>query len=149
MIRKKALSLLSVGSLLLPTLVNPVHGATTDRPGDPDFSGLKNPAVEATLGSVTNQAEAGTTTTSYFITIWQGLITISALLLLVYLLWGAINWMSAGGDNSKVQKARDQMTNALIGFIILLGSFTIVGFIGQIVGFDLLTISFPTPGAQP
>lgn len=42
-------------------------------------------------------------------------------LFLVYnLIMGALNWIMSAGEKEKVDKARKQITNALIGFIILM-----------------------------
>lgn len=112
--------------------------------GDPGFDGLQNPAIDPNLGqNLGGRASDGRTFASYFVVLWRAIIVFAAIFLLVYFLWGAFLWLTAGGDNSKVQKARDQMTNALIGFIILLGSFSIVAFIGQVIGFNLLDITLP------
>jgi len=107
--------------------------------------GITNPVI-GDLGSSPEAASSGFTFGSYLITIWQTLTVVGGLALLLYLLWGSIDWLVAGGDSGKVQKARDKMTNAVIGFIILLGSFAIIGFIGELIGYNLLNISFPTAG---
>lgn len=63
-------------------------------------------------------------------------------------LWGAIEWITAGGDSGKVGKARDKITQAIIGLVILVGSFVIIGFIGRVFfggDFDLLNLTIPTP----
>lgn len=113
--------------------------------GDP--GGITNPAI-GNLGASPGAARSGVLFAQYFISIWQTLTVVGGIALLLYLIWGAIDWLVAGGDSGKVQKARDKMTNAVIGFIILIGSYSIVGFIGSLIGYNLLTFSFPTPGGQ-
>lgn len=46
-------------------------------------------------------------------------ILISGLLLLIYLLWGAFDWISSGGDKEKITKAQNKITNAIIGMILI------------------------------
>ncbi len=38
---------------------------------------------------------------------------------LIYFIWGALEWISSAGDKGAVQKARDRITYAAIGLIIL------------------------------
>jgi len=114
----------------------------------PAFVGLSNPALQGTLGNNAAEASTGSTFLSYFITLWRALITVGALVVIVMFLWGAIEWISAGGDSAKVQKARDKMTQAIVGLIILVGSFVIIGFIGKLFfgdSFDILNLTIPTP----
>ncbi len=47
------------------------------------------------------------------------IMVIASLLVLLYLIWGGIEWITSGGDSAKVQKARDKITQAVIGIIIL------------------------------
>lgn len=42
----------------------------------------------------------------------------AALVTLVYLFWGSYDWITSGGDKEKVSKARQKITNALIGLIL-------------------------------
>ncbi|MDO8741720.1 MAG: hypothetical protein Q7J11_01080, partial [Candidatus Roizmanbacteria bacterium] len=46
-------------------------------------------------------------------------ILISGLLLLIYLLWGAFDWISSGGDKEKITKAQNKITNAIIGMLLI------------------------------
>lgn len=73
--------------------------------------------------------------------------SVSALLVLVMLIWGAISWIMSGGDKDAVASARKRIINALIGLAILALAFFIVRFVGQIVGFDILgNLKIPTLG---
>lgn len=46
-------------------------------------------------------------------------------LLLVYLIMAGFLWMTAGGDDTKVKKARDMIKNAVIGIVIIAASMAI------------------------
>ena len=52
-------------------------------------------------------------------------IVIGAVLTLLWLVLGGIEWITAGGDKSKVEQARDRITQALIGFVIVMASWAI------------------------
>lgn len=111
---------------------------------------ITNPALPENLGGDPVAAASGATFTGYIVTIWQALIFVGALLVLLFFIWGAIEWISAGGDQSKIGKARDKMTQAVIGMILLVGTFAIVGLISQLFfpGFNLLQLTIPSAGAQ-
>lgn len=108
---------------------------------------ITNPAIPTELGGNAAAAQSGTTFTSYFITLWRGVIFVGGIMVLVYFLWGGIEWITAGGDQAKVGKARDKMTQAVVGLIILVASFSIIGLISQVFfpGMNLLQLTIPTP----
>lgn len=67
-----------------------------------------------------------------FITLLGGLIFI------VMFLNGAFKWISGGEDAAKIQKARDLMVQAVIGLIVMVAGYAIIGLVGAIVGLDIL-----------
>lgn len=75
-------------------------------------------------------------------------LTLAVLLLFLYLIWGAISWMSAGGDSSKVQQARDRMTQAVIGLIVLLSTVAIMQLLQSFFGLSILTFPGTTPAPR-
>lgn len=109
---------------------------------------LTNPVVEGALGKGSKQAAAGTTFTQYFVFFWNALISIGAIMVLIYFIWGALEWISSGGDKGKVENARNRITQAVIGLVVLVGSYVLIGFIGKIFfgdTFNVLQISVPKP----
>lgn len=56
----------------------------------------------------------------------------------IYFVWGAVDWILSGGDKEKIANARKKMTHAIIGLVLLSLSFVIINIIGQIVGFNPL-----------
>lgn len=44
---------------------------------------------------------------------------IAAILAFAYLIYGAISWITSGGDKAKVEAARNHLTSAVIGLLIL------------------------------
>ena len=108
---------------------------------------ITNPAI-GTLGDDLAGAESGSLFTSYFLRMWNSLITVGALLVIVYFLWGAISWITAGDDSGKIGKARDKMVQSVIGLILLVSSFAVIGFISNIFfgtspgDFDILNLQF-------
>lgn len=68
----------------------------------------------------------------------EGLLVISALLALFFLIIGGIKWITSGGDKSGVEGARKTLTYAIIGLIVALLSFMIINFIGGVFGVNYL-----------
>lgn len=56
----------------------------------------------------------------------------------VYFVWGAVDWILSGGDKEKTANARKKMTHAIIGLVLLSLSFVIINIIGQVAGFNPL-----------
>ena len=109
------------------------------------LTGITNPAIDE-LGNDPAAAQDGSTFINYFIVIWRGVIAVGALIVVIYFLWGALEWIYSGGDTGKVQKARDKMTQAVIGLILLVGSFVIISFISMVFfgdNFDILRLQIP------
>ncbi|MGD9129404.1 MAG: hypothetical protein PVJ09_02880 [Candidatus Woesebacteria bacterium] len=110
---------------------------------------ITNPALKE--DSVINKyesAESGEAFFDYFAMLWRSALSMGILVVLVFFLWGAFEWMTAGGDSAKVQKARDRIINATIGLIIMASIFAIVGFFGELFfgeDFNILEFTFPTP----
>ena len=49
-----------------------------------------------------------------------------------------ISWISAGGNKESVAGARDRMRNALIGMVVVVAAWAIVGLMGNLLGIDIL-----------
>ncbi|MDH5533403.1 MAG: hypothetical protein OEX81_03185 [Candidatus Pacebacteria bacterium] len=60
-----------------------------------------------------------------FNTVLRFVLIISALLVFVYLIWGGIEWVTSGGDKGKTESARNKITAAVIGLVIVAASYAI------------------------
>ena len=106
---------------------------------------ITNPAVDSSIGADAAGAADGSIFATYFVAIWQMIISVGGIMVLLYFIWGSVDWIVAGGDQSKIQKGRDRMIQAVIGMILLAGSFVLIGLINSIFfegTFDLLNITF-------
>ena len=63
---------------------------------------------------------------------------VAGLSFLIYFIVGAINWITAGGDEKKVDTAKSYMTNGAIGLIIIVATYSIIGIVGKVLGIDIL-----------
>lgn len=66
------------------------------------------------------------------------------ILVLIFLIIGAFQWITSGGDKEAVGKARSRITSALVGLAILALAFVIVQVVAQILGISsILNFSLP------
>ncbi len=65
----------------------------------------------------------------------QIVLFIGGLAALLYLLWGAFDWINSSGEKEKLVKAQNKMMNAVIGLILMVAAFTIFSFVmGTVLG---------------
>jgi hypothetical protein len=69
-----------------------------------------------------------------------GILTvIAAIWFLIQFLIGGISWISSGGDKTKLTEARDRLTNAFIGLLVVVSGWAILAIAGQFFGWtDIL-----------
>ncbi|MFW5703618.1 MAG: hypothetical protein ACOCXQ_02185 [Patescibacteria group bacterium] len=81
-------------------------------------------------------SDPGTGLTKIITTSIQIALFIGGLLLLIYLFYGAFLWITSGGEPEKTEKARNVLTQAIIGILLLVLSLTIF----VVVAGDVLNI---------
>ncbi|MCK5320344.1 hypothetical protein KAJ61_03070 [Candidatus Parcubacteria bacterium] len=59
----------------------------------------------------------------------QVFLSLLGIIFLVLMLYGGYSWMTAAGDQSKVERAQNTIRRAIIGLIITVGSYAITQFI--------------------
>lgn len=70
--------------------------------------------------------------------IMEGVLAIGAILLLLYLVWAGIEWITAAGDSGKVQKARDKITQSVVGLIVLASAWALFMLLQNFLGIQVL-----------
>lgn len=103
---------------------------------------ITNPAVPGATG------EPGAYIGNLISTAIGAVIMIAAVIALVYLIMGAFDWITSGGDKQKLESARGKITNGIIGLILVAASWAIMGLVGQFFSFENFpeNLSFPTMG---
>lgn len=66
------------------------------------------------------------------------LTVVAGITFVLYFLLGGLNWITAGGDKGKVDKAKGMMTGGAIGLIIIVLSYSIVWIVGKALGLNIL-----------
>ena len=76
------------------------------------------------------------------------LLLVSAIAAFLYLILGGLQWITSGGDKSGMEAARNKITAAIVGLIIVAASWAIMMLIGQFVGVNFLNneLKIPTIG---
>lgn len=68
-----------------------------------------------------------------------GLLTVIAgLYFVVNMILAGMKWLGSGGESGKVADARMQIIQSVLGIIVIVAAYSIIGIIGTIVGFDIL-----------
>lgn len=106
---------------------------------------IVNPVI-GDLGT-SEGTEDGSKFIGYAVYLWKVSVNLGALAVIAFFIWGAFEWITAGSDSKKTETARSRMTNAVIGLIILVSSFTLLSFVSKVFfgkNFDLLKLTLPT-----
>lgn len=83
------------------------------------------PALSDTFGGISR----------IFIVGLQLFFTVAAIAVLIYLLWGAFDWVTSGGDPERISAAQAKMTHAVIGIILVIAALTIFWVVaGNVLG---------------
>lgn len=111
---------------LLKLIAKPAHAAVQN---------LFNPGSAPNLGlSITDLGAA-------VISGVRALIAVAGLLFFVMLVVGGIQYVLSGGDKVGATAARDRITHALIGIIIVAAAFAITALVSAVTGFNALNVS--------
>ncbi|MBU1104296.1 hypothetical protein L6255_04040 [Candidatus Parcubacteria bacterium] len=77
------------------------------------------------------------------------LFALGGILMLVFLIMGGIRYITSGGDKLQAQGARDMITNALIGIIIIAASYAIATLLNSLFGIDIFNATISIPMTNP
>ncbi|HUW21183.1 MAG TPA: hypothetical protein VMW41_00810 [Candidatus Bathyarchaeia archaeon] len=105
----------------------------------PAYAQITNPAIgEAGSG------EGAQILSRLISIILSALLIMGVIFFMTNFILGAYRWISGGHDKSYIQEARDRVSHAIIGLVILFSVFAIIRLIGDIFGLNLMKLSIPT-----
>lgn len=61
------------------------------------------------------------------------LLFVAFLIALIFLIIGGIRWILSGGDKEATNKAKDTVTSALIGLVVVLSAFVLINVVLQLI----------------
>lgn len=68
-----------------------------------------------------------------------GFLTLAGgLAFIVYVLLAGLTWITARDESERISKAKQMLTNAIIGLAIVVAAWAITGVLGKIFGFEIL-----------
>jgi hypothetical protein len=73
--------------------------------------------------------------------IFRILMVVGLLSVLIFFLWGAFDWISAGGEKGKIDSARNKITGAIIGLIVLAATVALFALMQKFLGVQILIFS--------
>jgi hypothetical protein len=74
------------------------------------------------------------------------LLIIAALIAFFFLIMGGIQWITAGGDKAGMEVARNKITNAIVGLIIVGAAWAVMILVQNFLGIQIIggTLSLPS-----
>lgn len=69
------------------------------------------------------------------------ILVIASLVFFFMLVIGGIKWIASGGDKSQTEAARNQITAALVGLVIVFAAWAIVQLISVFFGVNILSLN--------
>lgn len=76
----------------------------------------------------------------------KGILVVAAVVFFFILVIGGIKWIASGGDKGATEAARNQITAALVGLIIVFAAWAIVALIQTFFGVNIFNLALPTVG---
>ncbi|MCL5095812.1 MAG: pilin [Patescibacteria group bacterium] len=71
-------------------------------------------------------------------------IIIAGIMVLIYLVWGGVEWISSAGDKAAIEGARNRITNALIGLGIVVAAWAIMTLTSDFFGLNFPNLPIPS-----
>ena len=72
----------------------------------------------------------------------------AALIFFFFLVWGGIEWILSGGDKTNTEKARNRITHALVGLVVVFAAWAIAQLVGTFFGINIFQLTIPQVGQQ-
>jgi len=94
--------------------------------GDPAVDTLKSIGVD---NGPFKDASSGNNILTIINTVISAALALLGVIFLILMLYAGYNWMVARGDEEKVAKAKETITRAIIGIIIVVGAYAISIFV--------------------
>lgn len=145
---RKTLSTLWTTGVLYAYAVMPAFAAGTS--GQVLGEGEPGGAIDISGGSIPGSQLADLTVGQLISTFIRVLLIAAAVVFFFWLVLGGIKWIMSGGDKARVESARDQVTHALIGLVIVFSAFAIAQLIKVLFDVNLFDLQIelapaPTP----
>lgn len=107
---------------------------------------IRNPILPPTLGGGTHPdvTQGGASLGRLIGNLISALFIAGFLLTFMLLIIGGIQWITAGGDKQALEKARNGITNAIMGLVIVAATYAIMTLVGKFFGIDITALTIPS-----
>jgi hypothetical protein len=79
-----------------------------------------------------------------------GVLTIVAGIYFIFQMFiGSVNWLSAGSDKQGVDNAKKRITNAIIGLLLVVVSYSLIAIVSAFLGIDLINLGLTITNIMP
>lgn len=120
--------------VLLPLAFVGAQGDATGTPATPSLGEVMSGRVNQVQDSSGISTPSVGTTIAYLI---SGALSLLAIIFLILIVIAGYRWMTAGGSQEIITKAKQSMKEAIIGLVIVLAAFAIVTFVFGNLPFDI------------
>ncbi len=72
------------------------------------------------------------------------ILVLAGIIFFFMLVIGGVQWITSGGDKAKTEGARNQITAALIGLVIVFAAWAIASILGTFFGVEIFNFTLPT-----
>ena len=100
---------------------------------------ITNPAIPA----IANK-DGGQVFAKYIAIFWQFIVIIGGLAVLLYLIWGALDWIFAGNNQERMTRAKTKFMDGIFGLVLLVLSYLIIKIISTVTGLNIVNPDWPT-----
>lgn len=106
---------------------------------------INNPAIPGG-NSLANPGDSGggTAIGQLIGNIIGAIVIIAFLMAIFYLMFGGISWLTGGSDKAQLESARNKITHAIVGLIIVASIWAIMNIVGPFLGLDFPNLRLPT-----
>lgn len=105
------------------------------------FAQITNPVLPPALGSARS---GGAVVGGILSGVVGAIFAIALVLTLIFLFLGGIEWLGSGGDKTHLENARNKITHAITGLVIVGAAWAITVIVGQFFGLNFENLPIPT-----
>lgn len=74
------------------------------------------------------------------------ILIVAALIFFFFLVWGGVEWILSGGDKTGTEKARNRITAALVGLVIVFSAWAIAQLVASFFNINIFQLRIPQVG---
>ena len=105
---------------------------------------IYNPILPNTIGNDMTPRGGLTAAGLWVSSLVSLFLIITSLAALIFLVLGGVTWVTSGGEKAALESARNKITHAIVGLVVVASAWAMWLLIGRFFGIDFMHIPFPT-----